>query len=339
MSGSSTQQSCEEAATMTRKKTGDSRPPVAVSPPSPGLPDRRLMEQQMAQIGQLLQSRDFASMEEANAFIQEMLATGGIPDAVPHTPLDQAQEVVYQALEATGKRRVTLARKALTISPDCADAYVLLAEATRNPTEAKARYEQGVEAGERALGPQPFKEDVGHFWGIMETRPYMRARQGLAEVLWVLGERRDAIGHATDMLRLNPGDNQGIRYLLANWLLAEGEDDALDRLLKAYPDEGSAAWAYTRALLTFRRKGAGAAATRALKTALRTNPHVPFYLFGLRELPEELPGYIGMGDESEAVAYVAESITTWIDTEGALDWFAGIMGRLATQATARPRRR
>lgn len=324
---------------MTRKKTGGSRSPADAAALAPGLPDRRLMEQQMAQIGRLLQSRDFASMEEANAFIQEVLATGGIPDAVSQTPLDQAQEVIYQALEATGKRRVTLARKALTISPDCADAYVLLAEATRNPTEAKAHYEQGVEAGERALGPRPFKEDVGHFWGIMETRPYMRARQGLAEVLWVLGDRQDAIGHATDLLRLNPGDNQGIRYLLATWLLTEGEDDALDRLLKAYPDEGGAVWAYTRALWTFRRRGAGAGATRALNAALRTNPHVPFYLFGLRELPEELPGYIGMGDENEAVAYVADAITNWIDTEGALDWFAGIMDRLATQATARPRRR
>ncbi len=324
---------------MTRKKTGGPRPPLAAAAPTPGLPDRRLMEQQMAQIGRLLQSHDFASIEEANAFIQQMLATGGIPDAVPDTPLDQAQEVIYQALEVAGKRRVALARKALTLSPDCADAYVLLAEATRDPQEAKAHYEHGVEAGERALGPQPFKEDVGHFWGIMETRPYMRARQGLAEVLWVLGKRQDAIGHATDLLRLNPGDNQGIRYLLANWLLAEGDDDALERLLKAYPDEGSAVWVYTRALWTFRRKGAGAAATRALKAALRTNPHVPFYLFGLRELPEELPGYIGMGDESEAIAYVAEAITAWIGTEGALDWFAGSMERLATQATARRRRR
>ncbi len=324
---------------MARKKTGGSRPPTDAGDPFPDLPDRRLMEQQMAQIGRLLQSRDFASIEEANAFIQQMLATGGIPEDVPQTPLDQAQELIYQALEATGKRRVTLARKALTLSPDCADAYVLLAEATRDPLEAKAHYEQGVEAGERALGPRPFKEDIGHFWGIMETRPYMRARQGLAEVLWVLGKRQDAIGHATDLLRLNPGDNQGIRYLLVNWLLSAGEDDALERLLTAYPDEGSAVWAYTKALWTFRRKGAGAGATRALKAALRTNPHVPFYLFGLRELPEELPGYIGMGDESEAVSYVAEAITNWIDSAGALDWFAGTMERLAAQGVARPRRR
>ena len=212
--------------------------------PPPALPDRRLMEQQLAQLGRLLQSHDFASIEEANAFIQNLLATGGIPADEPATPLDEAQEVIYQALEATGKRRVTLAHTALKISPDCADAYVILAEATRDPAEAKTLYEQGVEAGERALGPQPFKEEVGHFRGILETRPYMRARYGLAEVLWALGERQQAIGHASDMLRLNPGDNQGIRYLLANWLLAEAGDEALGKLLRQYKEEWSANWAY-----------------------------------------------------------------------------------------------
>jgi len=70
---------------------------------------------------------------------------------------------------------------------------------------------------------------------------------------------------------------------------------------------------------------------------------VPFYLFGLEEMPEELPGYVGMGDESEAVEYVMEAITTWIDSEGALDWFAESMERLAQQeerqARTRKRRR
>jgi len=67
----------------------------------------------------------------------------------------------------------------------------------------------------------------------------MRARHGLAEVLWHLGERQAAIAHLQDMLRLNPGDNQGVRYTLAGWLLAEGWDEELARLLKEY-DEGSA---------------------------------------------------------------------------------------------------
>ncbi|MHB8646158.1 MAG: hypothetical protein ACYDAR_10265 [Thermomicrobiales bacterium] len=325
---------------MPRKKTGNPRPPVAPLPP---LPDRRLMDQHLAQIGRLLEGQDFATMEEANAFLKQALLGSSSPVFAPRTPLEEAQELVYQALETSGPRRVRLAREALARSPDCADAYVLLAEATSDPQQARRLYEEGMEAGLRALGPEPFAEDVGHFWGIVETRGYMRACQGLAAVLWALGEQEAAIGHAREMLRLNPGDNQGVRYFLAEWLLAVGEDDALARLLRAYPDEGTAAWAYTKALLTFRQKGSGAVATRALKAALRTNPYVPFYLFGLRELPEELPEYVGMGDENEAVEYVLGAITTWIDTEGAIDWFAALLDRLAEQeerqVRARKRRR
>lgn len=325
---------------MPRKKSGGLRPPTVPLPP---LSDRRLMDQHLAQIGRLLEGQDFATIEEANAFLQQALIGGSPPSFAPRTPLEAAQELVYRALDATGPRRVRLAREALAHSPDCADAYVLLAEATADPRQARRLYEEGMEAGIRALGPAPFAEDVGHFWGIVETRGYMRACQGLAEVLWVLDAREEAIAHAGEMLRLNPMDNQGIRYLLAEWLLAVGDDAALERLLRVYPDEGSATWAYTKALLTFRRHGSGAVATRALKAALRTNPHVPFYLFGLEEMPEELPGYVGMGDESEAVEYVMEAITTWIDTAGALDWFAALIDRLAAQeerqARARKRRR
>ncbi|MDQ6603371.1 MAG: hypothetical protein M3Z19_11670 [Chloroflexota bacterium] len=313
---------------MPRKKSGGPRPPAAPLPP---LPDRRLMDQHLAQIERLLEGKDFATIEEANAFLQRAIVGGTLPAVAPRTPLEAAQELVYQALEASGPRRVRLAREALARSPDCADAYVLLAEATSDPQQARRLYEEGMEAGLRALGPASFAEDVGHFWGIVETRGYMRACQGLAAVLWALGEQEAAIGHAREMLRLNPGDNQGVRYPLAEWLLAVGDDEELARLLRAYPDEGTAAWAYTKALMTFRQKGPGAVATRALKAALRTNPYVPLYLFGLREMPAELPDYVGMGDEREAVSYVAEAITNWIDTDGAVDWFAELIDRLALQ--------
>ena len=301
--------------------------------------DRRLMEKQMAAITRLLQEQDFDSLEDANAFLEKTLASGDLSEfapATPATPLEQAQDMVYQALEATGKRRITLARKALTISPDCADAYVLLAESTDDLQEARRLYEQGVQAGERALGAETFAEDVGEFWGLIETRPYMRARQGLAEVLWRLDERDAAIGHARELLRLNPGDNQGIRYLLAAWLLAVGGDAELATLLAQYPDEWSANWAYTRVLLTFRQSGAGRKADQALKQALEVNPHVPSYLLGLVPFPKRPPEYYGMGDENEAVLYVAEAAEAWLTDPAALTWFTESLLRLAL-APQKPR--
>jgi tetratricopeptide (TPR) repeat protein len=134
--------------------------------------------------------------------------------------LFEAQELMYEAFEARGPRCVALALQALVISPNCADAYVLLADETASSNEeARALLEEGVAAGERALGPQPFEEDVGYFWGILETRPYMRARAALAETLWALDRREEAVEHHRELLRLNPNDNQGLRDRQAGWLL------------------------------------------------------------------------------------------------------------------------
>ncbi|MBI3961845.1 MAG: hypothetical protein HY335_03755 [Deinococcus sp.] len=277
----------------------------------------------MRDLGHLLEGHEFKSIEEANAFLQQVVASGGPTPATDLTPLERAQDLMYEAWEATGKRRVKLARQALQISEDCADAYVLLAEeAAGSLHEAQALYEQGIKAGERALGPEMFEEDVGHFWGVLETRPYMRARTGLAQCLWLLGKNEEAIAHYQDMLRLNLNDNQGIRYILANCLLEDGRDEELGALLQQYKDDAAATWAYSRALWWFRDEGTGDSANRALQEALRTNPYVPAYLLGHKSLPRQLPPYVGLGDESEAVEYAAHALGVWHMTEGALAWLA-----------------
>jgi tetratricopeptide (TPR) repeat protein len=305
----------------TQKKSGGQakRRPVEL----PAIRDRRAAEKTMFDIGRLLQQQKFESIEEANIFLQQFIGTKDIPVPVEDmTPLEQAQEKMYEAWNATGKRRVKLAQEALEISPDCADAYVLLAEETaRSPEEALKLYEQGMQAGERALGPEAFHEAVGHFWGMLETRPYMRARAGAAECLWATGKFDEAIFHYREMLRLNPGDNQGNRYMLARLLLKEGKNEELGQLLDQY-DEGSAEWLYTRALWLYRREGGSRKATKALKAAFEQNPFVPLYLSGLKEPPGRLPEYMGFGDESEAIHYFVENVEAWLGTPGALEWFA-----------------
>jgi tetratricopeptide (TPR) repeat protein len=300
------------------------------------LADRRLLEQELSAMSRLLSQHDFASIEEANTFLQQVLERGGgrLPRTEPTTALEEAQEVIYQALQAPVARRTALARQALTISADCADAYVLLAEAATDPQEARQLYEQGVAAGERALGEETLTQEAGHFWGLVETRPYMRAREGLAHVLWHLDEWAAAIEHAQALLQLNPGDNQGIRYVLASWLLAVDDAAALEQLLRQYPDEWSAQWGYTQALLAFRRHGAGRRADASLKRALQINPYVPLYLLEITPFPKALPAAYGMGDEQEAVLYVAEAAQPWVETPGAAEWITKVMLRLAAPALA-----
>lgn len=230
--------------------------------------------------------------------------------------------MAYAAWTApTAKRRVELAKNALALSPRCADAYVLLAQhSQRDSDEELDLWRRAVTAGEDALGPAAFMDFAGEFWGFLETRPYMRARFGLARALWSRGKCDDAIGHLQAMLELNPGDNQGVRDILAAYLAEAERDGDLHLLLAQYPDEYSAVWAWTAVLLAFRKAGDGAAARKRLGEAMAVNPHVRAYLSGEQPMPAQLPPFLSPGAPSEAEHYVAEHRRAWERTPAALEW-------------------
>jgi tetratricopeptide (TPR) repeat protein len=329
--------------TMGKKKKKGREGKRSKSNPSKGKPGRGggpsgsgkgSMERAMSEISRLLSQQEFDSIEDANRFLQGQLAGRSLDDLAPDSvqdPLGRAQELMYEAWDATNRReRIRLAEAALEISPDCADAYNLLAEEkARSVAEARAHFEQGVRAGERALGPVVFEEEAGHFWGIIGTRPYMRSRAGLGECLWLLGEKDDAVSHYQEMLRLNPHDNQGIRYTLLQWLLELDRDEEVEDLLGKYDEDWTAAWLYTQALWIFRREGESSKAEAALSDALEQNPHVPPYLLGEKKVPSRLPEYMGFGDEREARAYAAEASELWRKTDGARGWLLRSRGNLS----------
>jgi len=236
------------------------------------------------------------------------------------TALEQAQNLVYEAFESRGRKRIQLARRALKICPDCADAYVLMAEGCGDIEKAAGLYEKGVEAGARALGEELFEQQAGYFWGILETRPYMRARFGLAECLEEMGRNAEAAGHYRELLRLNPNDNQGARYSLLACLLTMDADTEAQKLLKRYEDDYAfATWCYGRVLLSFKRKGDSAAARRHLEKALEVNEYVPDYLLGYEEI-SFLPSGYSMGSQEEAIICADLLGEAWDEAPGALEW-------------------
>lgn len=80
---------------------------------------------------------------------------------------------------------------------------VLAEEEAKSPGEAEDFYERGVRTAQAHLGEEAFRKDAGRFWQVLPTRPYMRARAGLARCLWYLGERNEAISHFKEMLRFS----------------------------------------------------------------------------------------------------------------------------------------
>jgi tetratricopeptide (TPR) repeat protein len=247
--------------------------------------------------------------------------------AAKKTPLDEAQALIYQAVELPDPaERIKLARKALEISGDCADAYVLLAENAPSRKAALGYYEQAVAAGERALGSATFQEEAGHFWGLLETRPYMRAREGLAHALWALARREEAVEHLREMLRLNPHDNQGVRYALTSWLLNLDRDEELGQLIEQF-DEITAHWAFTKALLAYRRHGDTPEGRALLKAAHKRNRFVRGWLLGEEPLPEERPGGYSLGSREEAYFYVEGALSAWKTASGAISWVRRVLAR------------
>jgi tetratricopeptide (TPR) repeat protein len=139
-----------------------------------------------------------------------------------------------------------------------------------------------------------------------------------------MGEKTAAISHFNDILRLNPNDNQGLRYPLLGYLLEENRDREARELMDRFPGEGSAAWLFSKALLKFKREGQNPKTDGRLMKALDYNPFVILYLLGIKKLPKRIPDTIGIGDNDEAAEYAAGSLHVWYQVPGALEWLARV---------------
>jgi tetratricopeptide (TPR) repeat protein len=288
----------------------------------------------MHDLTRLIEEQGFETPEEIDEYAQGFVERGEIPHYEPQTDLERAQEKMYDAWSANRTRkRVRLAREALKICPDCADAYVLLGEeASKSLEESREQYRTGVAAGERALGPEAFELYTGDFWGRMSTRPYMRALYNLAQVEGQLGNYDEAIALGHRLLELNPNDNQGVRYQLLTLLLVEGDTPAVHILLRQYKDDPGAEWAYGRALVAFLERGNTRHARAKLQEALYQNIYFPFYLLGAIPIPEEPPMYTELGTESEGLAVLYTQGPAWIKHDRSLDWMVEVIERTPTPA-------
>ena len=290
------------------------------------VPDQRGLERTIAGVQQIQNSEQFGSVEERTNAVNRALKGEWVNELTLMTPAEHAQDIMYEAFEASGRRRVTLAKQALKVFADCADAYVLLAEEDAKEIDAaRLLFLKGVEAAKRTLPKEYFASPkfFGQFWKMIDTRPYMRARSGLASVLWAIGDRDAAIGHLQDMLRLNPTDNQGVRDPLLAWFLVVGRDKEAAALLQKYDGERSAVHMYGLAYLAFKQFGPSRRASNFLRAAFRANPFVPL-VFIEEEAPVEPMGYC-YGDRDEADFAVVTLIEAFAALPEFLKWVFGLI--------------
>ncbi|OZQ60584.1 hypothetical protein CA600_27800 [Paenibacillus sp. VTT E-133280] len=237
------------------------------------------------------------------------------------SPKDQEQALLQKAMQTnSSNRRIQLAEAALEVYPDSPDAYLILAEEAENEADARAFLKAGMEAGARELGEAFFAENKGHFWGLHETRPYIRICKSYADSCWFSGNAEEAQKVLEHILELNPEDNTGARYLLTAAYLYTNKLKKTENVLEKFGNDAAATVAYDRMVLEYKKNGITSQLKMLYRVARNVNKHVPDYLLGLKRLPHNLPDFVGMGDANEAIEYVIVHSRLWTSLPDLLKW-------------------
>lgn len=246
----------------------------------------------------------------------------------------QAQDLAYKAMESYDFREaVRLSTKAIELDPRCVDALTILAGTIDDPDERAHRLSEVIQIAEENLGGKRyFEENKGYFWGMVETRPYMRARESYAQALYLADDINAAIAEYEEMLELNPGDNQGNRYPLMALYLEIDDLAGASHLRDEYGDEGTTVFTWL-SVLECLIEGDYSGAEWQLAEARKANPFFEDYLRGKKSMPREMPDYYSLGDENEAIMCMDTIGQAWKKHPAAMDW----LRKHETQAQGSPK--
>ncbi|MCL5010640.1 MAG: hypothetical protein M1127_00275 [Patescibacteria group bacterium] len=126
----------------------------------------------------------------------------------------------YEAMDILGsdrkgtKKALELLLEALNLDPDFVQTYigfVYVYEVLDKDEEVREYVRQAFEKTQKKFSKWPKSMS----WGDLDNRAYMRAIQFMAEDLEDTGDKDGAVELYRLLLKMNPNDNQGVRYVLA----------------------------------------------------------------------------------------------------------------------------
>jgi tetratricopeptide (TPR) repeat protein len=290
-------------------------------------------------IVRIMERTKFLSETEAQRYFQNLMLRASSKELLADTDeekgSDEARALVVQAfLSSDNNERIAAATEALALWPKCAEAYIVLAQAEDDFNARINLLEKAIGIACAQFDCARFENPEGFFWQKLTTRPYMRCRAALALALWEHGQKQTAIEHVKTLLKLNPHDNQGMRFLLLSWLLDfDAADSSIDEYFKKYEHEHSAFGRYAFVLWNFIRLGNEKRSLKALRKALEANKFVPAFLCGLAAAPNFTVKRVVRGSVPEAVAYYCVGSNAWQRAEGAIAWLKDNCASLLSSKT------
>jgi len=209
------------------------------------------------------------------------------------------------------RRALPVFRRVLKHDPQHADAHNHLGIASLDAgklKQAEEHFRAAAEAGGRSLEHDGKRVP----WACLENRPYLRALGNLALTLAAQRRWRDALSLHEELLRLNPDDNQGVRFLIGlEYLRVGNARAALKNLLRTSEEEPGCTFGL--ALATLISKGPNADVGEALLAGFASNRYVAPMLLG--EKWERLDGFHGtnMAEPEWAKDVVDRQADLWQD--------------------------
>jgi tetratricopeptide (TPR) repeat protein len=272
------------------------------------------------ELQRLLMTGFFHSEDEAREFL-DSLAGQKVPSfpKVSLSPKEQAQDLVFAAYELSPAKGRACIEKALKLDPDCIEAYEYLAEMEPVSEIAIAFYERAIAIGRRLFGGKYLKENKGLFWGLHETRPFMRCLQGYGDILYDLGQVKECVEVLEELIALNPNDNQGVRDQLLLYLIQLDEREKFEKYAKKYKEDSLAFPLFNRALFLFKTEGETTQANKKLQEAISLNKFIAPKILS-KKIITDLPDMYGLGSEEEAMYYTFYAHHIWHQTNGAVAW-------------------
>lgn len=250
--------------------------------------------------------------DEKNMDIQEAIQkftakyNMGLLDDIPNTPKDDAYELLDKAYEANTKSKAKkYAKKALEVCPDLFDAKLFLIDMEDNFSKKETMLNEALKEEKEKLTDEDFfeKDCIGHFYGIFETRPYIRGLCSKAMLQTHMGKMKLAIKTSEEIIRLNESDNTGTRYMLmALYAYLEDEKNLL-KLYKKYDEEYSMEMIIPLMVYYYKQDDIKNA-KRYLKIVEELNPNfIKFYTGKMEEDDDFIKGYYRSGSPSEVISY------------------------------------
>lgn len=250
--------------------------------------------------------------DEKNMDIQEAIQkftakyNMGLLDDIPNTPKDDAYELLDKAYEANTKSKAKkYAKKALEVCPDLFDAKLFLIDMEDNFSKKETMLNEALKEEKEKLKDEDFfeKNCIGHFYGIFETRPYIRGLYSKAMLQTHMGKMKLAIKTSEEIIRLNESDNTGTRYMLMA-LYAHLEDEKnLLKLYKKYDEEYSMEMIIPLMVYYYKQDDVKNA-KKYLKMVAKLNPNfIKFYTGKMEEDDDFIKGYYRSGSPSEVISY------------------------------------